>query len=432
MQGAVAPLYQRNFVTRWVGRGSVTWQVNAPGAGDYEVALSYASLGEGSQFEVVSGNSKISGKLHKTDGMFTEAPISQALSIYREYYVNYERARLDGTLHVPAGVSEITIRVTEATSWEIMHLRSLELTPVAAKQAIAAEEERAKSRRASTDWFVKAGYGVMFHWTAFAQAQQWPQKSYIEAVRDFDVEAFAKMVEETGAGYVLFTLNHSHPHCPAPIAAWEKIHPGWTTQRDLIDELADALGKRGIKLMLYMSSSTLGMRSAERNQILSMEEFIGIHSEVLREIGTRYGKKVVGYWFDGWDGLALQFPNAPFERLFEASKAGNPDRIISFNFWFYPRVTPWQEYWAGEINSPQKPATGRYIELLMLEDIWVHVAPNAEMERPRFSEEQLIRYVKACMANQGVVTINLGIYQEGTIGKESLKIMQALRKAVRR
>ena len=278
----------------------------------------------------------------------------------------------------------------------------------------------------------------MFHWHSFSQPRYGPQKSYAEAVRDFDVEAFADMVNQTGAGYVLFTLNHSHSHCPAPIASWEKVYPGWTTQRDLVADLADALDKRGIKLMLYIASHILGKLTK-----VSQEELVDIHSKVLTEIGLRYGKKVSGFWLDGWeDVIPPKYPNVPYERIFEASKAGNPDRLIGFNHWFYPDLTPWQDYWAGEITSIQKPAPGRYIEyaageglqfqtLLMLEDNWGHRTPNTEIGQPRCTEEQLIRYVKACMENQGVVTINLGIYQDGGIGEKSLRMMQALKRAIR-
>jgi len=61
------------------------------------------------------------------------------------------------------------------------------------------------------------------------------------------------MVRATGAGYVIFTVNHADPHCPAPIRSWEKYHSGWTTKRDLIGEIADALQARGIRLMLYFA-----------------------------------------------------------------------------------------------------------------------------------------------------------------------------------
>jgi hypothetical protein len=38
---------------------------------------------------------------------------------------------------------------------------------------------------------------------------------------------------------------------------------------------------------------------------------------------------------------------------------------------------------------------------------------------PRFRAENLIVYVKANMENQAVTTINIGIYQDGTIEQSS-------------
>src|SRR5258708_14422779 len=97
----------------------------------------------------------------------------------------------------------------------------------------------------------------MFHWTDFTQPRDGKKKAYKDAVDAFDVKAFANMVEEMGAGYVVFTLNHAHPHCAAPIQSWEAIHPGWTTRRDLLGELADALEARNIRFLLYINSPTL-------------------------------------------------------------------------------------------------------------------------------------------------------------------------------
>ncbi|MFC1738872.1 hypothetical protein ACFL1G_07490 [Planctomycetota bacterium] len=68
----------------------------------------------------------------------------------------------------------------------------------------------------------------------------------------------------------------------------------------------------------------------------------------------------------------------------------------------------------------------------MLEGVWGHGRPDTEMEPPTISAEELIKYVKACMANGGVVSINMGIYQDGKVGEESLKVMRALRKAIRK
>jgi len=446
-EGAVASqkYLPENMIMRWVGQGSMTWQVRTSEPGDYEVALCYGAIAaaEGAKFEIVSSDSRIKGTVHKTSGMYRENPSSEEKPVDKDYVQNYERVHLKGVLHLPAGVSTITIRVIEPESGDVMDLRSMELTPVAAKASIAAAEERARKSRASTDWFVKAKYGVMFHWEPNSQPRHGPKKPYAEAVRDFDVNAFADMVEDTGAGYVIFTLNHGHSQWPAPIESWEKIHPGWTTERDLVGDMADVLDKRGIKLMLYIASHCVVEDALSCDSISSGEEAIDVHVETLKEMGSRYGRKLAGYWFDGWDIIPQVSPDAPtpFERLFNATKTGNPERIISSNYWLFPDATGWQEYWAGEIDGPLKPARGRYIEysageglqlhaLIMLEDIWVHSEPNSEMPSPTFTEQELIDFVRDITDKQGVVTINLGIYQDGRIGEESAKAMRTLRKAL--
>jgi len=442
------------MVMRCVGDGSVTWQVNVPEAGDYEIALCYASLTDGPQFEVFTNAEKgmVNSKVSKTLGPYGDRQISEKGSYHTDFLRNYQRVPLNGVLHLPSGISEITVRVTESKENQVIDLRSMELIPVAAIQDIAAAAERVRKKRASTDWFVETKYGVMFHWTDVSQPRHGQIKPYSQAVEEFDVIAFSKMVQLTGAGYVIFTVNHLYPHCPAPISSWEEIHPGWTTKRDLIGEIAESLDKVGIRLILYMASHLIGKPDG-MDETVFLRNMINVrypdsgfdedrHVKILNEFGERYGKKVAGYWFDGWDLIPQQYPNLRFERIFDASKKGNTDRLIGLNFWIFPDATPWQEYWAGEADESLKAAKSRYIEhpvgkglqrhaLFMLEDIWIHRGVDSEMKAPIFTEEELIEYVNSLTANEGVATINLGIYQDGAVGKKSLKLMEALREAIR-
>jgi hypothetical protein len=50
---------------------------------------------------------------------------------------------------------------------------------------------------------------------------------------------------------------------------------------------------------------------------------------------------------------------------------------------------------------------------------------------PLFSTEDLIAYVKANMEHQAVTTINIGIYQHGSIEQSSLDMMRQLRRSIR-
>ena len=286
----------------------------------------------------------------------------------------------------------------------------------------------------------------MFHWTDFTQPRDGVKKPYPDAVSSFDVDAFAKLIEEMGAAYVIFTLNHAHPHCPAPIQSWEAVHPGMTTHRDLIGEIADALQKRGIKFLLYINSPVLtklgGIGATGMYELTCSEEkFTEIHKNVLSEIGSRYRDKLAGYWFDSWYQSLAAYPDVPIEAIYRYCKIGNPDRITAFNFWIFPVLTPWQDYWAGELYSLQDPFESRYIQkgagrgfqshgMVSMLPSWVH-SETGPIPPPQFSTADLIAHVKANMEHQAVTTINIGIYQDGTIEQSSLDMMRQLRRAIR-
>jgi hypothetical protein len=129
----------------------------------------------------------------------------------------------------------------------------------------------------------------MFHYTSQSVSPDGSRLPYNEAIDKFDVDKFTKMVSETGAGYVIFTIGHSQAYCPAPIASWEKYHPGMTTKRDLIEEMANALNKKGIRLICYMPTHIVA-----KYRKVSGTEFMKIHTEILQEMGKRYKEKIAG------------------------------------------------------------------------------------------------------------------------------------------
>jgi hypothetical protein len=418
--------------------GSMTWNVTVPEEGEFDLFVSCVVSVPGFELEIRSGSSSVKVALKITEGVYQQTEGG--------WYFNFERIRLDAKLHLTRGVSPVTVQVSGPELTGSVRFRCLEILPVAGSAAIISSEESARARRANTDWFVKAGYGVMFHWTDFTQPRQGEKKSYKDAVDAFDVNAFANMVEEIGAGYVIFTLNHAHPHCAAPIQSWEAIHPGWTTRRDLVGDLADALKARGISFLLYINSPTLtklgGIGPTGLYQLkFSEERFAEIHRDVLAEIGARYQGRLAGYWFDSWYQSLAAYPDVPIDAVYRACKVGNPSRITCFNFWIFPVLTPYQDFWAGELNSLHSPFASRYIQrgagkgfqahaLLSMLESWVHAKPGP-IPAPQFSAEDLIGYVRANIEHQAVTTINIGIYQDGTVEQSSTDMMRQLRRAIR-
>lgn len=414
---------QNGDFMRLSGESKLNWTINVTSAGVYEVNLCHSVKSTNGNFvSIASEQSTVTYKLLPTMGVFGPG--------------SFERILLPGTLKLKTGKQLITLTVPETENGDTIDFRSLELVPQKAKLSIDLDNKEALHSRANSSWLAKAGYGLMFHWTSQSVSEDGTQKTFAKAVDDFDVNAFAGMVESTGAGYVIFTVSHAEPYCPAPLKSWEKIHPGHTTRRDLIGEIATALNAKGIKLICYFPPFIIG-----RHRNLDEKEFTKISMDVITEFGERYGKKVAGYWFDGWYQGFEEYPDFPFKRFFNACKIGNPDRIIALNSWIYPAVTEWQEYWAGEVASPvlpprdgtveRGPGKGlRYQALIIMEPYWVQ--QKAEMPDPRFNAQELSKYIEECMDQGGAVTINLGIYQDGTVDKKALQVMKEVRERIRK
>jgi hypothetical protein len=402
--------------------GEVNWTVFSEMEGAFKVYLCSSTNSTEITCFITANEEQAVGNPLPVEGFFEGHPL-----------MNFEMIETSGSIMLLPGENLIRLRMQGANLEKQVHLSSIELLPIEAKSEICKQYEQARLQRASTDWLVNTKYGIMFHWTSQSEPRYGARKPYTEAVEEFDVESFVKIVDETGAGYVLFTLNHAEPHCPAPICSWEAVHPGWTTRRDLIREIGEALKVKGIRLMIYIASHTLGKLFQ-----VNREEYLEYHQNVLREIGGRYGELIAGYWFDGWYQAYERFGHFPIEKVYEATKIGNKDRLVAFNFWIFPSTVPWQEYWAGEVASPGKKAVQRtmvegagkglqYQALLIMDAPWVHGEPRREMADPRFTADELNHYINKCSEKEGVVTINLGIYQDGTIGKKTLEVMRQLK-----
>lgn len=409
---------------RWLaadGDARVSWQIEVKDPGRYRISIVYATNDPGRPFGLRVGSHRFVGAMRAQSGIFTD-PLQ-----------NFTRMQVVAATPIAIGRQVVQIHLQPSAAK--VYLRSIEIEPLTAERR--AEQAAAARSRANTDWLADAGYGVMFHWTDQSQPRHGSRKSYAQAVADFNVPRFAQMVANTGAAYVIFTVDHADPTCPAPIASWEHYHPGWTTKRDLIGEIADALGKRHIRLILYIASHTLGGLYKS-----TAAEYIQIHKDVLTELGRRYGTRIAGYWLDAWYQTMEAYPDISTKDLLPYVRIGNPDRLVAYNFWIYPVETMWQDYWAGEVGGPVKPGGSRFIKsgpgtglqdqnLIILDAPWVHSLPNSEMEPPRYQTGELIAYVRAMDAHHEAVTLNVGIFQDGTIGEKTKEQLAALRRALR-
>jgi hypothetical protein len=329
-------------------------------------------------------------------------------------------------------------------------LFSMELVKPEVVKTLATQ---AAALRASTKWMADAKYGLMFTWTAASFPRNGPAKSYADATRDFDVNAFADMVANTGAGFIVFCTSWSTYYFPAPIKSWERIAPGHTTHRDLIAELADALAKRHIKLMLYYHAgdSKDGWWSRKYVSTMDTGAYFKDWEDQIREIGLRYGDKLAGWWFD--DGLTFYYPlQAPWKAMTEAAKAGYPGRVVGYNSWILPRATDLQDYACGEGDFPDRltpendielpvggsgrflsgPQKGLQATMTLTNEggDWGHINQDTEVPAPRYPTDKVIDYIRQAVARKIVPVINLEVYQDGSASQKTIDEFKAVKAAI--
>jgi hypothetical protein len=79
------------------------------------------------------------------------------------------------------------------------------------------------------------------------------------------------------------------------------VLPGRTSKRDLVADLADALGHRGMKLMLYYhlgASNDAEWMQATGAYETDTSKLFGNWEAIISEAGNRYKDRLAGWWFD--------------------------------------------------------------------------------------------------------------------------------------
>jgi hypothetical protein len=210
--------------------------------------------------------------------------------------------------------------------------------------------------------------------------------------------------------------------------------------------LFKALQPRGIKLMLYLpcqvpnqdarAQRAFGLQEGPADQPLSIE-FARKWAEVIQEWADRYGDKVAGWWFDG-GYQHINFNGAIAQVYEKAVKHGNSKAIATYN----PGVrvihyTDAEDYTAGELNEPLSVvpdsrwlAGSQWHALTYLGGSWAR-------RDTRYSTRQWVDWVKAVVAHDGVVTLDMGPNwnpDQGPIGSlapEQLAQVQGIKAALR-
>jgi hypothetical protein len=148
-------------------------------------------------------------------------------------------------------------------------------------------------RRASTDWFHEAGWGVMHH-LCFHAPTEMSAAEWNRLVDNFDVNGLAAQLAEVGAGYLLFTIGQGSGHYCAPNDTYDRIagvKPSKCSRRNLIVDLADALSERGIAMMAYVAAEgSWADLEARKGLGLTKHWSDGEQYHLLNFLGSEWGK----------------------------------------------------------------------------------------------------------------------------------------------
>lgn len=317
----------------------------------------------------------------------------------------------------------------------------------------------------NSDWLHSAGWGVFTHWCGGAPSP----KAFNERVDGFDVELLARQLVETKARYYFITLGQCSGYYCAPNETYDRLvqhEESHCSKRDLISDIADALGPHGIRLLVYLAAEgPTGDPHASRQlkcfkpQTLGWDiegnrprpgrrcvEFQLMWQTVIREWSERFGRKVHGWWMDGcyWPEYMYRFADAPnFKSFADALRAGNPDSLIAFNGGLETPIVAQSEhedYTAGEIghllplgtrrlNGMLKPIT-RFVDGGIQYHILTHLGEHWGRKPARFPDELVIGYTKYVTKHGGVITWDAGLDERGEFQADHFSQLKALGKAM--
>lgn len=298
----------------------------------------------------------------------------------------------------------------------------------------------------------EARWGVMNHyladWIARGGGEKMTVEKWNDLVDHFDVEALAQQLESVGARYYQISIGQNSGYYLSPNATYDRIvgiQPSKCSKRDLVADLYEALRKRGIKLMVYLPSGAPGGDAVAKNALEFQngphrnKEFQTKWEAVIREWSERWGKKVVGWWFDGcyWPNTMYRTLDTPnFASFAAAARAGNPDSIVAFNPGVIYRtvsMTPYEDFTAGEIDKTELWQAKRVFDG-HADGAQVHVlsflGERWGMGSPRYSTERAIEFSRAVADAGGVITWDVPVQRGGTIAEPFVAQLKAIGQAL--
>ena len=316
--------------------------------------------------------------------------------------------------------------------------------------------------RTNTDWFHNAGWGIFTHYLSeLPSIDTKTPDDWNRLIDAFDVDGLARQLADIHAGYYFITIGQNSGFYLSPNATYDRITgitPSKLSRRDLVADLAAALAKRNIPLLVYFTTSA---PSREPEAIVRLQctppwdsNKIGISPDmyprevgertderltafqrnweaIIREWSLRWGRSVRGWWLDGAYAFDLLYnhPDEPNIHSFRAAlKAGNPDSIVAFNrgvnYIIHCHAYTGDDFIAGEMDFGLPAGgmdwrgnalwNGRFFNGAQFH-LLTHLGESWGRGNSRFPADLVAAYTRYIRGNGGVMTWDVPPMRNGLI-----------------
>ncbi len=298
-------------------------------------------------------------------------------------------------------------------------------------------------RTPATDvqWFQNAGFGLMFQWGSWGYPPTGEKKQpWTKIYKDFDIEGFADKMKTLNPGYIIWSVSWRGSRFSAPLKSVEAImgSKDYTMEYDFLGKVTDALTKRGIPVLFYYhpGAEEPGYWNKVWHGPDDVKAWEDANVAIWTEIGERLGDKLSGWFVD--DGMAQYYPS-DFYRYIKALKAGNTKRIISFNPWIFPTVSPYEDVTMGEehcpgiikdgllISGPNKGLMPHTMQIMDGPD-WGVWQPNTKIQPPNHSVEHFQARIDQAKKDKHPISLTILMYEDGTLGEATETILKQLKR----
>lgn len=303
--------------------------------------------------------------------------------------------------------------------------------------------------------FKQKQIGILVHYLNTLQNTTLPWNqgkttTWDNCVNDFDAEKFAQGVKQTGAGYVIFTIQQNQEFFCAPNKTFEQrsalARGQATTHRDLIDDIYKSLQLRKIDLFLYSSANgpiqnfPLMVKLTNNNfhqRVVNNayqvdKNFVQVWSSILEEYSRRYTTKIKGWWIDGAYKF-IGYNDTLLAIMRKALKSGNSNAIVAFNPSPKDTVTyytPLDDYTAGEIYHINSRPKQRFLSNTQWHAV-TFLGRDWGANDIRFSKKDFSTYIQDCNDKGGVVTVDICIYRDGSLDKKQVQFLSSVIKDIK-